>query len=124
MPRVHCSAHGELPQDIADELRRGLAVGNLRRATRVVRGASAAAKQRGLDWQTVIDALRALSKQLGHVIVGAQIQRTNDVGFGTARARHDDGRARMAPHCHARRELIRAERLPHHVGVQVRDQDP
>ena len=59
LPRVHGVSHEELPRDIADDLRNGLGQGNLRRAVRAVRRAAAGAVERGLHWQTVIDALRA-----------------------------------------------------------------
>jgi len=75
LPRAQGTAHEPLPQDLADELRRGLSVGNLRRALRVVRGAAAAAKDRGLDWQTVVDALRSSTEPFWGALCAADRRR-------------------------------------------------
>ena len=75
LPRVHGAAHEQLPQDIADELRRGLELGNLRRALRAVRVAATAAEERGLHWQTVVDALRASTEPFWGALCAADRRR-------------------------------------------------
>jgi uncharacterized NAD(P)/FAD-binding protein YdhS len=75
LPRAHSAAHEPLPQDLVDELRRGLSLGNLRRALRVVRGAAAAAEDRGLDWQAVVDALRASTEPFWGALCAADRRR-------------------------------------------------
>lgn len=75
LPRSHTAAHEQLPPDIADTLRSGLRMGNLRHAVRAVRVAAASAAERGLHWQTVFDALRASTEPFWAALCSADRRR-------------------------------------------------
>jgi uncharacterized NAD(P)/FAD-binding protein YdhS len=74
-PRVHGAAHEPLPTDVAEELRRGLSLGNLRCAVRAIRAAAAAVTERGLHWQCVIDALRGSTELFWGALCAADRRR-------------------------------------------------
>jgi uncharacterized NAD(P)/FAD-binding protein YdhS len=106
LPREHARAAQPLPPDIREQLFARLAKNDLRSAIRAVRLAVDAARDRGLDWHTVIDGLRPATPRLWAAMCTADRQRF----VGTLRAFWDVHRHRMAPESAAAIAALRERR--------------
>ena len=93
LPREHARAPQPLPPDIREQLFATLAKNDLRKALRAVRSAVEVARDRGLDWHTVIDALRPATPRLWAAMCAADRRRF----AGSVRAFWDVHRHRMPP---------------------------